>query len=352
MTLSTALLNSWQRRGPLALLLLPLAMLFALLVAVRRTLYRRGWLPSERLPVPVVVIGNITAGGSGKTPLTLWLAQQLQQAGRRPGIVSRGYAAQGAGGGGTVREVRDDSAALEVGDEPLLLKRRSGLPLFVGHDRVAAARALLAAHPECDLILSDDGLQHYRLARDVEIAVLDGRGLMNGWPLPAGPLREPASRLGSVDALVLNGSATPSAEYLRGKPLFGMHLGGATFYRLDEPAQTCTAAALGGLRLAAIAGIAVPQRFFNHLEALGLKFTAHAFPDHHRFTAGDLSAIGADALLMTEKDAVKCAGFSKRPVWVLPVTAQVAPLSSGVAAGLAAHVQHCIEEKLLGRPSA
>lgn len=350
MRLSEILQQGWQKRGWLALLL-PLACVFAMISALRRNAYRFGWLRSERMAVPVVVIGNITAGGSGKTPLTLWLAQQLQQSGWQPGIVSRGYAAQKDAD--AVREVHADSDAGDVGDEPLLLKRRSGLPLFVGRNRVSAAKALLAAYPNCDVLLSDDGLQHYRLARDVEIAVLDSRGVMNGWRLPAGPLREPVARLCSVDALVLNGDAAVIPGVTARKlasSTFRMNLAGASFYRLDDPAQTCDAASLGKSSLAAIAGIAVPQRFFDHLAALGLQFTRHVFPDHHRFVAGDLAAINADALLMTEKDAVKCAGFSKRPIWVLPVTAQVAPLQPGV--GLAAHVEYCIEEKLLGRPPA
>jgi tetraacyldisaccharide 4'-kinase len=337
--------DSWGKRGILACLLLPLGGIFFWLAALRRMAYQNGWLHSERLAVPVVVIGNITVGGSGKTPLTLWLAQRLQQSGRRPGIVSRGYG--GSDNDKIICEVTASSLAREVGDEPVLLKRRSGLPVFVGRDRVAAARALLAAYPKCDLLLCDDGLQHYRLARDVEIAVLDGRGLQNGWPLPAGPLREPAARLGCVDALVFNGDVVvPQA----GKPTFLMSLAGKTFYRLDDPPKTCDAAALAPLRLAALAGIGVPERFFGHLEKLGLKFSRHVFPDHHRFTREDLSAIDADALLMTEKDAVKCAGLGKRIIWVLPVTAQVAPSGSGV--DLVAHVEHCIEEKLLGPPPA
>lgn len=345
MELNSILQQSWQRRSMLACILLPLAGLFRLLSALRAALYRMGWLRVEYLPVPVVIVGNITVGGSGKTPLTLWLAQQLQQRRWRPGIVSRGHG--GASQSGTLCEVRADSDASQVGDEPLLLRRRSGLPLFVGRDRVAAARALLAAHPECDLILSDDGLQHYRLGRNVEIAVLDARGLMNGWPLPAGPLREPAARLRSVDALVLNGTAVAPVEVM---PTFQMRLAGASFYALHEPARTCDAAALVNLRLAAVAGIGVPQRFFEHLAGLGLKFSAHAFPDHHAFTAVDLAAIDADALLMTEKDAVKCAGFTHRPVWVLPVSAQVEPAASGI--DLATHVERCILEKPHGRTTA
>jgi len=345
MKLNDILQQSWQRRSMLACILLPLAGLFRLLVAVRRALYRTGCLRVEHLPVPVVVVGNITVGGSGKTPLTLWLAQQLQQRGRRPGIVSRGHG--GADQSGPVCEVRADSDASQVGDEPLLLKRRSGLPLFVGRDRVAAARALLAAYPECDLILSDDGLQHYRLGRTVEIAVLDARGLMNGWPLPAGPLREPAARLRRVAALVLNGAAVAPVEVM---PTFQMRLVGASFYALHEPARTCNAAALANLRLAAVAGIGVPQRFFEHLTGLGLKFSTHAFADHHVYTVADLAAIPADALLMTEKDAVKSTGLTQRPVWVLPVSAQVEAAASGV--DLAAYVERCILEKPHGRTTA
>lgn len=342
MELNCILQQSWRKRGLLASTLLPLAGIFWVLVALRRALYRAGWLHIERLPVPVVIIGNIIVGGSGKTPLTLWLAQQFQKQGRRPGIVSRGHG--GIRASGKVQEVSADSDVLQVGDEPLLLKRRSGLPIFVGRDRVAAAHALLGAHPECDLILSDDGLQHYRLGRNVEIAVLDNRGLLNGWPLPAGPLREPLARIKRIDALVLNDAAVTPFEDV---PLFRMGLVGATFYAMHDCTRICDAKALENLSLAAVAGIGAPQRFFDHLAGLGLNFSTHAFPDHHRYTAADLSAISADAFLMTEKDAVKCAGLTDRPVWVLPVTAQVEPAQSGM--DLAAHVESCIMENPHGR---
>lgn len=317
----------WRRRGPLACLLLPVGAAFLALAALRRLLYRLGILPSVRLPVPVVVVGNIIAGGAGKTPLAVWLADTLARRGRRPGVVSRGH-----GGGGDVREVRLDSDAAEVGDEPLLIRRRAGCPVFVGRDRVAAAQALLSAHPEVDVILSDDGLQHTRLARDAEIAVMDGRGAMNGWPLPAGPLREPASRLGTVDAVVANGWDGPAG--------FRMTLRGDTFHRLDASSETCTAAALAGRRLHAVAGIGDPDRFFRHLSALGLAFEAHPFPDHRRYVAADLD-FGGEAILTTEKDAVKFGGLSKLPVWVLPVTAQVEP-----------DLAQFVLEKIDGRPSA
>lgn len=297
--------------------LLPIALLFSAIAGLRRLAFRRGWLSAERLPVPVVVVGNILAGGAGKTPLTLWLAERLKAAGRRPGIVSRGYGR----GSDNIQKVGAGETAQQVGDEPLLLARRSGCPVWVGTDRVAAARALLAAHPDCDLILCDDGLQHYRLQRDVEIAVVDRRGLMNGWPQPAGPLREPASRLREVDALVLNAAGS---DWPTPAPVFGMRLEGMRFTRLDDPARTCVAADLAGFDLHAVAGIGEPQRFFDHLAGLGLRFIPHAFPDHHAYTARDLD-FPADALLMTEKDALKCAGLTERPIWVLPVEARIEP---------------------------
>jgi tetraacyldisaccharide 4'-kinase len=318
-------------------LLLPIGLIFFALAALRRLAYRFGLLKSERLPVPVVVVGNIIAGGAGKTPLTLWLAQQFIAAGRKPGIVSRGYGRDSR----KIAKVGAGGTAQDCGDEPLLLARRSGCPVHVGTDRVAAAHALLADHPECNLILCDDGLQHYRLQRDVEIAVVDRRGLMNGWPLPAGPLREPASRLASVDALVLNETAQAP---VRSVPTFAMRLAGQQFYRLDDPRSTCGVGDLAGLALHAVAGIGEPQRFFDHLAQLGLHFESHRFPDHHRYAADDLKFSG-DALLMTEKDALKCAGFSTLPIWVLPVDAVVEP-------DLARHVLDILEKNTNGPASA
>jgi len=340
----------WQRRGVLAVLLLPLTALFSLLSRLRHHAYACGVLARVRLSVPVVVVGNIIVGGSGKTPLTLWLAEALRHAGWQPGIISRGYAADD--GTVQVREVHAQSRAADVGDEPLLLKRRSGVPVFVGRDRVAAGRALLAAYPQCDLILSDDGLQHYRLQRDVEIVVLDARGVMNGFLLPSGPLRESPQRLANVDALVLNGTAAQIPSSVIDKTgsvhRYRMHLKGTRFMRLDVPAIEATSADLASFRLAAVCGIAVPERFFQHLDAMGLSFTRHAFPDHHAFTAEDLIGVQhktqADALLMTEKDAVKCSDYRGCVVWVLPVTAELESASCVVNIDLVSLIEQRLAE--------
>lgn len=309
--------KQWYRQSMWQLVLLPLSALFWLLSALRRAAFRYGWRASERLPVPVAVVGNITVGGSGKTPLVLWLAQFLRQQGYRPGIVSRGYGASAE----AARPVdpADDPAA--SGDEPVLLARRSASPVWVGRDRAAAGRALLAANPDCDVILCDDGLQHYRLQRDLEIAVVDGRRRFgNGRLLPAGPLREGLWRLRQVDAVVVNGGALLDGLDAQ----FCMRLNGTQLVNLRS-GEKRPAAELKGLRLHALAGIGHPQRFFEHLNALGLDFAAHAFPDHHAYRPGDLEWPDADALLMTEKDAVKCAVFADERCWFLPVEAEMDP---------------------------
>lgn len=306
----------WRQRG-VAALLLPFALLFFLLSSVRRGGYRFGIFRSRRLPVPVVVIGNITVGGAGKTPLIIHLAQRLTAMGCQPGIVSRGYGSAAA----KEREVWVDSKVEDVGDEALLLKGRAGIPIFVGRNRAATAHALLAAYPQCQLILCDDGLQHYALGRDIEIAVIDRRGFMNGWLLPAGPLREPVARLAEVDACVLNEA---SVAIRADVPMFRMRLAGKRFILLGDAARQCDASELRHLRLAAFAGIGEPQRFFDHLSLLGLTFEPHAFADHHCYCSDDF-AVKVDAILTTEKDAVKCAGLTQLPIWVLPVDAVVEP---------------------------
>jgi tetraacyldisaccharide 4'-kinase len=306
----------WYRVRPAHLILYPLSLLFRAGVAVRRLLHRSGVLRSERLPVPVIVVGNITVGGTGKTPLVLWLADRLLDSGYRPGIITRGYR-----GTERLQEVSPGSDPAQAGDEALLLARRSHSPVFACRDRVAAARALLEAYPACDVLISDDGLQHYRLARDIEIAVVDGeRGLGNGLMLPAGPLREPKGRLAHVDAVVFNGPARADLP-----PGFEMRLEGSLLTNLSTPEISREAAAFAGQRLQAVAGIGNPQRFFDTLRALGLSFNAQPFPDHYAYSPEDLVFRATDAVLMTEKDAVKCAAFAQDNWWYLPVDARVDP---------------------------
>jgi tetraacyldisaccharide 4'-kinase len=300
----------WYRRSWLSFALAPLAAAFGAAVRLRRFGYRAGWIPIERLPVPVVVVGNLVAGGTGKTPLVLWLVDALRARGFRPGIVSRGY----RGANATPREVAPAGSAERFGDEPVLLAERSGAPVWIGRDRAAAGRALLAAHPDCDVVVCDDGLQHYRLARDFEIAVEDERGAGNGRVLPAGPLREPGPR--PVDAVVRNADAPAAGA-------FAMRLEPAGFHRVADPGAAVPAEGLRGSRLHAVAGIGNPRRFFATLERLGLAFTPHAFPDHHAFAAGDLEYPDCDAVLMTEKDAVKCRRFARPDLVALRVEARV-----------------------------
>ena len=333
MNLKQRISEGWQKRGMLAVLLLPFAMVFALAVNLRRLAYRLGWLASVKLPISVVVIGNITAGGSGKTPLVLYLAQELTRRGWRPGIVSRGY----GGSAQDIQAVSPASAAGVVGDEPLLLAHRASCPVFIGRDRVAAARALLSEHADCNVLIADDGLQHLRLARDVEIVVVDERGLGNGWPLPAGPLRECPARIAEAHALVLNGDASLPPVFNPPR-VFGMRLAGERFSNLHDPQRTRSAADFRGLRLHALAGIGNPARFFRQLEQMGLQVVTHAFPDHHVYQASELMFAGADALLMTEKDAVKCQAFAPPETWVLPVEAQ---LDSDLAQWLVEKINGC-----------
>jgi len=320
--LADHLVAAWYspRLTALAVLLLPLSLLFRLGVALRRLGYRIGVLRTVRLSVPVVVVGNITVGGSGKTPLVAALAAALAQRGHRPGIVSRGYGRDNEDGG--PMPVGPDDDPRRVGDEPLLLAR-AGYPVVVARDRVAAARALLARNPACDVILSDDGLQHYRLARRVEIAVVDAaRGLGNRLMLPAGPLREPPSRLHGVDAVaVLAGASDPAVPpYERA---FTMRLVGDRFVRVDDPLTSAPASLFARRGVHALAGIGHPARFFAQLAAMGIPATPHPFRDHHRFVAGDLAIADANAILMTEKDALKCETFADERCWYLPVQAQI-----------------------------
>ena len=320
--------REWQRSSFWQILLRPISWLFQILTALRRVGFRRGWLKSERLPLTVIVVGNITVGGSGKTPLVIYLVEQLRAAGYVPGVISRGY-------GGTERgpfEVGPLSDSTEVGDEPALIAARTEAPLFIGRDRVAAGKALLESYPNCDVIISDDGLQHYRLRRDIEIGVIDGEaGFGNGCLLPAGPLREPMSRLNEVDFTVVNSAASSAAT--TSVPLavpigmpggqISMRLSGQVFYNIKEPGTHALAADLRHQTIHAIAGIGRPKRFFNYLRQLGLNVTEHPFPDHYAFRRSDFTFAADDVVLMTEKDAVKCKVFARDNWWALAVTAEI-----------------------------
>lgn len=324
MSFSERVSSDWYapRLTALTAALAPLTPLYALGAAVRRGLYRGGVLHAGRLPVPVIVVGNITVGGSGKTPLVAALASALADAGRHPGIVSRGYGRTRAGAEPLLVTEATDPA--HSGDEPALLAR-AGFPVAVAANRVEAGRALLGAHPECDVIVADDGLQHAALARDVEIAVVDGaRGFGNGWRLPAGPLRETPDRLASVDAVVVL-SADGGVERVALPDAYRMTLSGTTFRGVADRARVATPQAFEGEGIHAVAGIGNPGRFFATLAGLGIRPTCHAFPDHHDFVAGDIAFPGARAILMTEKDAVKCAAFADMRCWCLPVAATIDP---------------------------
>jgi tetraacyldisaccharide 4'-kinase len=301
----------WYRGTPWLWLLSPLSLLFCLLVFIRRTLYRLHILHSTKFAVPVIVVGNITVGGSGKTPLVAYLVELLRGAGYRPGVVSRGY-----GGKATSwpQAVSADSDASLVGDEALLLSRRCHCPIVVGPDRVAAIAQLLRDH-DVDVVISDDGMQHYRMGRDIEIAVLDGeRRLGNGLCLPAGPLREARGRLKSVDFIVANGPA-------RGGEWAMQLQAGEACAMVGEGSRALSTFAAG--RLHAVAGIGNPERFFRTLRSAGVSISEHPFPDHYPYQRGELDFSDDDLVIMTEKDAVKYFHYANARHWYLPVSAEI-----------------------------
>ena len=334
-SLEQCLTSAWQRRGLLACALWPLSLVFRTLAALRRGLYRSGWRASVRLSVPVIVVGNVFIGGTGKTPLVIWLVEQLRNAGHVPGVISRGHGADSK----EVVPVTNLATVQQVGDEPLLIALRSHCPVVVGRDRVAAGQKLLALHPEVSVIISDDGLQHYRLQRTIEIVLFDQRGGGNGWLLPAGPLREPLSR--PRDFTVFNGTAVPAGFPADTLP---MTLAGSDAVALADGGRRRALTQLDGPILAA-AGIGNPERFFAMLRAAGLVIATMPLPDHFDFIVNPFVDVTAGIILITEKDAVKCSridGLKNDPrLWVVPVTARI----DGPLAEL-------IVEKLRGFPTA
>ncbi|HCT40431.1 MAG TPA: tetraacyldisaccharide 4'-kinase [Moraxellaceae bacterium] len=307
------MVTAWYRGHPLLWLLWPFSVVYALVTELRRFLYRHKWLASQRFRLPVIVVGNITVGGTGKTPLTLALISFLREQGYRPAVVSRGY----GGHAEYPYQLNEQSTPAESGDEPLAIFRRTGVPVVVDPVRTRAV-SWLQQHTDCNVVLCDDGLQHYALERDIEIAVIDGgRGLGNRLLLPAGPLREPVSRLASVDLVVVNGEGMQwpgaSVMQLQPQPWRPLHSG-------------ASATPVPGARVHAVAGIGNPQRFFAQLQAQGFDVVPHAFADHHAYSARDFAFAEALSVVMTEKDAVKCAGFAAENWWYVPVQAVLPPV--------------------------
>ncbi len=311
---SERLARLWYGKHVLTFFLLPLAWCYGAVVGLRRRAYVRGLLAVYSVPVPVIVVGNLSVGGTGKTPVVIWLVETLRAAGYAPGIVSRGY-------GGKARRwpqpVRADSDPALVGDEPVLLARRCRCPVAVAPDRVAAVSALLAEEP-CDVIIADDGLQHYALGRTLEIAVIDAeRRFGNGHCLPAGPLREPLTRLQAVDLVIANGQAQDRE--------FAMTLVVGEVVNLWDSTRRQCLADFSGHEVHAVAGIGYPGRFFSQLRQAGLRVREHPFPDHHPFRPTDLQFGDDRPVLMTEKDAVKCQTFTAehpQNVWYVPIQAR------------------------------
>ena len=307
---SLAVQKSWYSQGGWTRLLLPLSWLFALLSRRRRLKYQQTsrWQPD----VPVVVVGNITVGGTGKTPVVASLVKELQSRGYRPGIASRGFGASGASYPFLVDMGTDPGIA---GDEPVMLAQQLKVPVMVDPDRVSAARALIE-RCQCDLVITDDGLQHYNLQRHVEILVIDGSRLLgNGLCLPAGPLREPPGRLDTVDLILVNG--TPEGDLPAHFDCFYLDPGHLA------PLSGAADAPPGHGKVHAVAGIGNPERFFQTLESLGFEVIAHPFPDHHDFVPDDLVFQDDLPVVMTAKDAVKCRRFARPGLWYLPVQAHI-----------------------------
>jgi tetraacyldisaccharide 4'-kinase len=323
------LLATWYGGGARGWWLQPLAWPFAGAARLRRALYARGWLAIYRSRRPVIVVGNLTVGGTGKTPFVAWLARQLRGQGLRVGIAARGY----GGSDRAARRLTAADSAATVGDEPVLLRRKLGLPVAIGARRAEAVRLL---EDDCDVVVCDDGLQHYALARDVEIAVVDGeRGLGNGRRLPAGPLREPASRLDEVDAVVVNGAGfeRPDAVRMRIEPVAVVALAGGERRLLAE---------FAGRPVTAVAAIGNPGRFFDLLRAHGLAVVERALPDHAAVTPSAAGIAAGETVLMTEKDAVKCTGNGWRDAWVVEAEARV---DAAAAAALMAHIAERIARR-------
>jgi tetraacyldisaccharide 4'-kinase len=318
MDMSSRADSVWYGNSPLSLLLAPVGWMYGVAAVLRRAAYRVGIARVGRVGAPLIVVGNISVGGTGKTPLVIWIARFLMSRGFRPGIVSRGYRGRADH---WPQQVRADSDPVMVGDEPVLLARATGCPVVADPDRLRAARSLLR-HAECDVLISDDGLQHLAMGRDLENAVVDGvRRHGNGRCLPAGPLREPVSRLASMDMVVGNGGGLPGE--------FSMRVTAGDPRKLDDETLSQALASFRPGPVHAVCGIGSPQRFFDTLERAGVALIRHQFPDHHPFGRADIIFDDELPVLMTEKDAVKCRRFADSRHWWVPVTAEL-PEAFGV----------------------
>jgi tetraacyldisaccharide 4'-kinase len=330
MSVQSWLNQIWYERAAPPWWMLPLSLTYGGVAGTRRYLYSRRLRRSIRLSCPVVVVGNLSVGGTGKTPLVCWLVARLVERGMKPGVVTRGY----GGSSRAPRLVRASDDAALVGDEPVLLARRTGVPVAVGRRRPAAAQLLLA--DGCDVIVSDDGLQHYALARDCEIVVIDGdRRFGNGWLLPAGPLRETPVRLSAADAIVVNGGRA----LVEGA--FSMRLEARSVVAVIGGASKPLSGFVGQ-RVHAVAGIGNPDRFFNMLRAHGIEVVGHPLDDHARLQPSDIAFGDLSAVLMTEKDAVKCAAIADQRHWYVPVNAS---FSGGESSMLLDIVSQCISKR-------
>ncbi|MCO7565803.1 tetraacyldisaccharide 4'-kinase [Pseudomonas sp. S 311-6] len=316
MAFADRLLAAWYTGHPALALLRPLEALYRRVVTRKRARFLEGGSASYRAPVPVIVVGNITVGGTGKTPMILWLVEHCRRQGLRVGVVSRGY---GAKPPRLPWRVEAGQGAEQAGDEPLLIVQRTGVPLMIDPDRSRAVQALLASEP-LDLILCDDGMQHYRLARDLELVLIDAaRGLGNGRCLPAGPLREPAERLLEADAVLYNGA---EADRDNG---FAFRLQPSALVNLRSGERCTLDHFAAGQAVHAVAGIGNPRRFFDTLQGLNWQPVPHPFADHAQFSAESLAFSPPLPLVMTEKDAVKCRGFASDDWWYLAVDAVPSP---------------------------
>lgn len=313
MKLSIWLHKQWQKRGVFAWLMYPLSVLYCVVMSLRRELYDSGLLTSHQVGRPVIVVGNLSVGGTGKTPLVIWLANQLARSGIRPAVVSRGYGGRAAS---FPLLVDYETPAAIAGDEPAMIARKLGCPVVIDPDRVAAANWLVERNL-CDVIIADDGLQHLALDRDLELAVITSDRIAgNGFCLPAGPLRESPDRLKSVDIVISRAANSTLTSH-------SMSLSLGECSRLDNPAMRLPLSAFWDSPVHAVAGIGNPDGFFDSLRRSGLEIIPHPFPDHHDYTPADISFADELPVIMTEKDAVKCAEFARRNYWAATVSVEL-----------------------------